>query len=296
MKLSLEKIKQRILSIKELPTLPTVAMEVMALTSNPDSAINDIVNVIQNDPSITTKILKIANSSFYGMRQRIDTINRALVILGMNEVNNLVTSVAVFKTFPVKTDKPTFDRLKFWEHCAVTGEVAKAMSVKMGMKLMGTVFTAGLLHDIGKIILDEYFHDEFNTAYELSYEKKIPLYEAEKEIFGVTHPQIGGWVAEKWKLPNNLIDAIMYHHKPVRSLNHKVLTSIVSIANIFSKAADSAFSGEELGVVMGETEAWKIMTREYPKIKNIDLEKFTFELEEYAQNAREFMSIVSAKD
>lgn len=290
---NLDKIKKRILSIENLPTLPTVAMEVMSLVRNPDSSMADIVKVIQNDPSITTKILKIANSAFYGMRQRIDTINRALVVLGTNEISNLVTSIAVFKTFPVNPDKPSFDRKKFWSHCALSGEIAKSISIKLGMKTMSEVFTAGLLHDIGKIILDQYFHDDFIEALDLSYSQKLPLYETEKSQFGVTHAQIGGWVSERWKLPRNLIDCILYHHKPARSLNNKVITAIICIANEFSKVADEAFSGEEVMVVVEDMVAWKILQKEMIQVKKLDITRFTFELEEMIQNAREFIDIVS---
>lgn len=292
MQTSLDKIKDLILSIKDLPTLPTVAMQVMSLTQDPESSMSDIVAVIQNDPAITTKILRIANSAFYGMRQKIDSINRALVVLGMNEVNNLITSISVFKTFPISHDKPTFDRESFWEHCALTGEIAKNISVKLGMKVMSEVFTAGLLHDVGKIIMDQYFHDQFSEALEISYHQKIPLYEAEKQVFGVNHAQIGGWVAERWKLPRNLTDSILYHHKPDRSMNYKLLTAIVDIANTFSKIADCSFSGEQVQVVIEETSAWNLIKAEIPAVSNIDLAKFTFELENMAANAKDFISVV----
>ena len=292
MQTNLEKIKSRIMSISELPTLPTVVMEVMSLTQDPDSSISDIVKVIHNDPSITSKVLKVANSAFYGMRQKIDSINRALVVLGMNEVNSLVTSISVFKTFPIEVDKATFDRMAFWEHCAVTGEIAKALSSKLGMKIMGEVFTAGLLHDIGKIILDQYFHDEFMEAVDVSYEDEIPLFEAEKQVFGVTHSQIGGWVGEKWKLPRNLVDSILYHHKPARSISFKVLTSIVSLANMFSKMLDDSFASKEIKSQITATVAWKILENEMPQINNIDFDKFIVDLEVLVDNAKEFISIV----
>lgn len=292
MQTNLDKIKDLILSIKDLPTLPTVAMQVMSLTQDPESSMSDIVTVIQNDPAITTKILRISNSAFYGMRQKIDSINRALVVLGMNEVNNLITSISVFKTFPISHDKPSFDREKFWEHCALTGEIAKNISVKLGMKIMSEVFTAGLLHDVGKIIMDQYFHDQFTEALELSYSQKIPLYDAEKQVFGVNHAQIGGWIAERWKLPRNLTDSILYHHKPDRSMNYKLLTAIVDIANTFSKIADCSFSGEQVQVVIEETTAWSLISAEIPAVNNIDLAKFTFELENMAINAKDFISVV----
>ncbi|PID26864.1 MAG: hypothetical protein CR982_08035 [Candidatus Cloacimonadota bacterium] len=289
----LEEIKNRILSIDDLPTLPSVATEVMKLTQDPDTSLNDLVEVILNDPSITTKILKIANSAFYGMRSKIDTIRRALVVLGMNEVGSLVATISVFSTFPIRSNYETFDRKKFWEHCSVTGEIAKAISQKLGLKLGGVAFTAGLLHDIGKIILDQYFHDQFLEAYMASVDNGTPLIEEERRVFGVTHEQVGGWLGEKWKLPQNLIDPILYHHKPIRSFENKTLTAIISLSNIFAKACDESFGGEHLKIIISDTSAWKILLREIPDIQNIDLEKFTFELFEYSKNAKDFVEVVA---
>lgn len=291
METGIDKFKKKIKSVNDLPTLPTVAMEVMKLVNDKESSMMDIVDVIQQDPSLTTKILKIANSAFYGMRQRIDSVNRALVVLGMTEINNLVTSISIFNTFPIDPELVSFDREKFWLHCAVTGEIAKAISVKLGMKIYSEVFTAGLLHDIGKIIFDHLFHDEFAEVLEKSYFEKIPIYEAEKQIFETNHMQVGAFIGETWRLPRNLIDVMLYHHSPAKAQSNKIMVAIIDLANQLSKASDSSFSGEVLNVVITETKAWKIISKEISNIGEIDMERFTFELEDLVQNAKNFINI-----
>jgi len=290
METGIDKFKKKIKSVNDLPTLPTVAMEVMKLVNDPESSMMDIVDVIQQDPALTTKILKISNSAFYGMRQRIDSVNRALVVLGMSEINNLVTSISIFNTFPIDPELVTFDREKFWLHCAVTGEIAKAISVKLGMKIYSEVFTAGLLHDIGKIIFDHLFHDEFSEALEISYFDKEPLYDAEKKVFETNHMQVGAFIGETWKLPKNLIDVMLYHHTPKKAQNNRIIVAIISLANQLSKASDSSFSGEELNLCITETDAWKIIQNEIPNIEEIDIERFTFELAELVENAKNFIN------
>ncbi len=292
MRTSLDNIKEKILAIQELPTLPTIAMEVSALTHDPNSSMRDIVAVIQNDPAITGKILKIANSAFYGMRQRIDSVTRALVILGTNEINNLVTSIAVFDAFPISPQTKVFNRRIFWEHCILTGEIAKSISLKLNMNVIGEIFTAGLLHDIGKIILDQYFHEDFMEACKMSEKDGIHLYAAEKQIFQVTHSQIGGWLSEKWKLPKKIIDVIYYHHKPLRSLNYKSFTSIINIANYLAKIASGTLHENDLKTYITESIAWQILEREIPVVSRLDLEEFIDELAKLTENAKEFMSVV----
>ncbi len=291
METGIDKFKKKIKSVNDLPTLPTVAMEVMKLVNDKESSMMDIVDVIQQDPSLTTKILKIANSAFYGMRQRIDSVNRALVVLGMTEINNLVTSISIFNTFPIDPELVSFDREKFWLHCAVTGEIAKAISVKLGMKIYSEVFTAGLLHDIGKIIFDHLFHDEFAEVLEKSYFEKIPIYEAEKQIFETNHMQVGAFIGETWRLPRNLIDVMLYHHSPAKAQSNRIMVAIIDLANQLSKASDSSFSGEVLNVVITETKAWKIISKEISNIGEIDMERFTFELEDLVENAKNFINI-----
>jgi putative nucleotidyltransferase with HDIG domain len=276
-----------------LPTLPHVAMEVSRLANSSTSSMSDIVRIIHNDPSLTAKMLKVANSAFYGMPKRIESLNMALVVLGMREINSLVTSICIFKAFPITPGRPTFDREKFWEHSAGCGEIAKVIAHKLSIRVFGVEFTAGLLHDIGKIVLDQYFHEDFILALELSQSENIPMVEAEERILGVGHTQLGAWLSSVWNLPPNLVDAIVYHHDPMGSKDHRTLCALIHLADAFCKIVGIGFSGDSVQTSFADDPAWSILKAVNPQIEEIDIEQFTIELQSSVERAREFVRIAS---
>jgi putative nucleotidyltransferase with HDIG domain len=288
-----ERIKQQILSIGDLPTLPHVAIEVSRLANSSTSGMSDLVRIIHNDPALTTKVLKIANSAFYGMPKRIESLNMALVVLGMKEINHLVTSICVFKAFPVVPGRPTFDREQFWEHSAGCGEIAKVIAHKLSIRVHGVEFTAGLLHDVGKIILDQYFHDEFLEALDISYSENIPMVDAEERILGVSHTHIGAWLSQMWNLPANLVDAIVYHHNPMESRDNNTLCSLIHIADSFCKELGIGFSGDQVTLSSDSDPAWSNLKSVNPQIGEANIGQFLVELEAGVERAREFVRIAS---
>ncbi|KPL06858.1 hypothetical protein AMJ86_06885 [bacterium SM23_57] len=288
-----EQIKQQILNIGDLPTLPHVALEVARLANSPNSGMSDLVRIIHNDPALTAKVLKIANSAFYGMPKRIESLNMALVVLGMKEINNLVTSICVFKAFPVVPGRPTFDRERFWEHSAGCGEIAKVIGHKLSIRVYGVEFTAGLLHDIGKIVMDQYFHDDFLEALELSETANISMAEAEERVLGVSHTHLGAWLSSMWNLPPNLVDTIVYHHDPSESKDHRILCSLIHLADLVCKQLGIGFSGDHTDVSIVDDPAWSELQQVNPQIEEIDIEQFTIELQSGVERAREFVRIAS---
>jgi putative nucleotidyltransferase with HDIG domain len=288
-----EQIKQQILSIGDLPTLPNVAIEVSRLANAPTSGMSDLVRIIHNDPALTTRVLKIANSAFYGMPKRIESLNMALVVLGMREINTLVTSISIFRAFPTVPGRATFDREKFWEHSAGCGEIAKVIAHKLSIRVYGAEFTAGLLHDIGKIILDQYFHQDFLQALEISKAEQIPMAAAEEKVLGVSHTQLGAWLSQMWNLPPNLVDAIVYHHDPMDSRDHQTLCALIHLSDIFCKKLGIGFSGDEVDVSVETDPAWNALKQVNPQIEEVDIGQFIIELEGSVERAREFVRIAN---
>lgn len=279
-------------SIDDIPTLPSVAMEVMSLTRSPDVSIKEISECIHRDPPLAARVLRMANSSFYrrGM-QEIDTIHRAILLMGLNEVINITTSVSVLSVLSPKDDEEESIRMKLCNHCVATALIARYMDKKIHLQSQGREFVGGLLHDLGKIIFDEYFHEQFIEAHALSIKKNCAMFEAEKEILGITHMDVGHFLAQKWKLPPYLADIILHHHNPVDA-QFKDITALTSIANLLSKAKEISCGGDTMSFVLKDQGAWLILKKMGHPMDALDVERITFEIEDIKEEVQKYISTV----
>ncbi|MFZ5432404.1 MAG: HDOD domain-containing protein [Calditrichota bacterium] len=289
----LQEVKDQILASGDLPTLPVIALEVSRLAANPLSGMSEIVRIIRNDPPLTAKILRVANSAFYGMPRRIESLNMALVVLGMRELNNLVTCITILKAFPPSASGHEFDRNAFWEHSAGCGEISRVIATRLHLRLHGVEFTAGLLHDAGKIILEQNFHEEFLAALKLMDEENVASVDAERRILGVDHAEIGAWLAERWSLPPSIVEAIRYHHQSQISPDHPSLTAVVRLADLLTKALLEEGRRAKLNEELIRDPAWDVLARQNPEIVSLDIIRFAEELEENMERAREFIRLAT---
>ncbi|UCD56362.1 MAG: HDOD domain-containing protein [Candidatus Hydrogenedentota bacterium] len=238
--LTFDALKERAEQIKQLSTLPGVILRILEVMNNPMADARDVEKEIMEDPIITAKILKVANSPYYGVDRNITTISQAVVLMGFAEVQNIAISVSIFSCFSGPTQM--FDRQQFWEHCFATAAAAEALQRRVSAET-NEGFVGGLLHDIGRIVLDQHFPHEFREIVGLAKSNNISLLEAERKILGVTHCDIGYWVTEKWNLPAILTDSILFHHSPFSCRESYVLTSIVHVADVISKAFGDYMKG-----------------------------------------------------
>ncbi len=220
--------------IEDLPTLPVIAMEVSKMLRDYNTSIKELSALIKNDQAMTPRILKLVNSSFYGFKSKIANIDRAIILLGFNTISNAIVSVAIIDALSVKGSSDDFDIKNFWEHSVAVAVISRHLAEKSRLCLPEEAFTGGLLHDIGKVILSQYFPDLFKKVIVAMNGNIVTFYEAEKKQNPVTHAQIGGIMADKWKLPDGLADTIKYHHAVKAGANDINLLRIVHVADFIS--------------------------------------------------------------
>ncbi|MHC4884588.1 MAG: HDOD domain-containing protein [Planctomycetota bacterium] len=269
--LTLTQITKRIDSI---PTLSEAYYSVSAMLENPKVSASDVAQEISCDPALTVKLLKIVNSAFYGLPQQVSTLTHALVLLGFSTVKSLILAMSLSDIFSSEGEG-RFPRRAFWTHCFATGLIAKSIATRIGYLQVEEVFIQGLLHDIGKIVLDRYAHDEFEEVMELVERREGLLVEAEQEAFGFTHAEVGAFVLKQWNLPKNICEVTALHHRPAEAGEGITETSIVHLADILCRAKGIGSGGDRRIPVL-DPEAWKVLGLEWSGVEAVMAEAESF--------------------
>ncbi|MCX7725626.1 MAG: HDOD domain-containing protein [Chitinispirillaceae bacterium] len=230
-----EEFKDRIEHFSNLPTLPQLATKLIKTINNPHTSAVDVASIVEQDVSLSAKVLRLANSAFYGIPKSVTSINSAVVILGFKVISTLVLSLTVFDMFPEdKRIKALFDRKAFWLHSLSCGIIAKLLTSRINKCILfdpEEAFCAGLLHDIGKIVMEQYIHREFHRALEYASLRKTPLIEAENKILGYNHGDVANWLTARWGLPSEIRFSLIFHHEPEKAPNGKDITMLCHIAD-----------------------------------------------------------------
>ena len=218
---SKEQIFEKLESIRNIPTLPVVLEKLKREMVNPHCDAARIARIIEDDPSMMARILKVVNSPLYAGHERIETLPLAISRMGLNAISNIALSTSVFSTFGPAWQKD-FDRKEFWRHSICTGIAVNVIYERRRNHLAGRyekneLHLAGLLHDIGKIVFEQYFHDEFVSSVLFCKQRSIPLFQMELECIGADHAQVGAWLGARWRLSEKLIETIRWHHEPTNA-------------------------------------------------------------------------------
>jgi len=230
--------------VKELDTLPSTYYRICRLIEDPRCSAIEIGREISHDQVIASKVLKIANSAFYGFPSRIDSIPRAVSVIGFSAIRELILATSVINIFLKQMNGSVFDRQEFWKHSLGCAIAAKITAKYIGKFEIEELFTAGLIHDIGKVIIDQCLTDFFVTIISMTSEKKsLTFSEAEKMVLGYTHTEVGALVARRWGLSALLIEAISCHHTLPVGMKHPKHVAVVHIANSIAKALRLGNSG-----------------------------------------------------
>lgn len=237
-------LKEEILrTLKELPAMPQVVLKAREVMGTTDSGIKDVVKVLETDQAITTKILKVANSAYYGMSGKISTIQHASVVLGYKTIGELITLAASSSLLDKTLNGYGLVSEALWRHSLSVAIGSRIIGKKKNPELSETSFSAGLIHDAGKLVLDKYVNERKEAFEEITEHGQETFMTAEEQIFGFNHAEIGYDVCDHWKIPEDISIAVKYHHAPSRSTQNE-LAYIVYMADAVVNMADTLGSME----------------------------------------------------
>lgn len=218
-------------NIYNLPGRSEIMGEALRALDDPNTSGQSISRLICRDQGIATKILSIANSPLYGLNRRVSTIEFAIMIIGFAELKKIILALSIMESFKNKTDR-YLDQKEFWTHSILTANMSRRIAEDLGFKNSGEAFVAGFLHDLGIPAMHKYFHTGFVEIVENTrLQNGLSVLEAEKDILGMDHQEIGGYLAEKWELPVLLSDSITYHHRPSAAIEDKGIAAVVHLAD-----------------------------------------------------------------
>ena len=200
-------------SIKNIPAFPAVAMKVVALMDSPNYSITDVADLVKYDQAITANILRICNSAYFGLRHKVVTINDAVMRLGQQNIVRAVQAAGA-STFYKKAKGYGLEANKLWEHSVGVALMTQILSRRIFNCEDAKLYTTALLHDIGKVIMGEFVDESFPQIHDLVSKEGISFLDAEEKIIGINHADLGGRMASQWNFPKDMMDAIIYHHRP----------------------------------------------------------------------------------
>jgi putative nucleotidyltransferase with HDIG domain len=252
----LEMIKQH---IDSLPVLPATVTRLMKLTRDPESSAQDIMKTILPDQSLCLTILKIANSALFGRPQKVDSVKMAVAILGFNEVQNIALTKALINSFSKIDKRHQLVIDKFWQHAFVCGIAARIIAQDLHIA-PDVASMAGLIHDMGKLIMLETFCDDYAVQHWMTNFSTEEMLRDEFKTFAFTHDQVGGQLLIEWSFPDNLITAVSNHHRPEVAAEEKTLAHIIQLADLLSFYC----CNEEL---LGDNDILKVVYKSLPDIQ-----------------------------
>lgn len=224
-------VKRLLASKPNFASVRGTAAPILAITAKPNATIRELAAVIEQDPELSTRLLKIVNSGFYGLRNKVESINHTIVLLGWNAIK-MITIGSSILTRMCATDRRLFN------HSMRTAQIARFLATEANFYKVEEIAVVGLLHDFGAVILSLFFPERYALVRKLAADKGIPVHIAEREILGVDHGEVGGWTLEDWNMPVNITETVARHHTFDPGSYHARKTAVIHVADILSLAVD----------------------------------------------------------
>ncbi|MCC7435360.1 MAG: HDOD domain-containing protein [Methanoregulaceae archaeon] len=234
--MELESLSIKIARSENLPVLPQVATAVLKLADDPNASARNLEKLIERDPALAAKTLRVANSSYYGL-SNVATIARAISILGLNTIRSLVISVSYQQMISGRISAKNFDKVAFWSHSLAVATAARILGKMQRPEKAEELYIAGMMHDVGWLVLDRFYPGDLEEAIRIAKAETVTMCTAEERLLGFDHGVVGGLLAEKWGLPVPLQNAIKFHHNVDGDSEYSELTSIISMADYLAHSA-----------------------------------------------------------
>lgn len=236
----------KIETFEDFPTLPTIYYKLVDALSNTSTTIRDLSNLISTDISLSIKLLKIVNSSLYGLNTKVNSIDNAIFHMGFRELKNIILSTKIIEVFSNMNSNSNLDLIEFWKHSIAVGTISRTLAQEFGQKNLDEYLLSGITHDIGKLLLFKILDNDYSIVFSVMNKEKMTLIEAENKVLGTNHQEIGLKLAEKWNLDKNILDVIRYHNEGLITTNYEQLVAIVHISNILAKLLEYGNSGNTI--------------------------------------------------
>ncbi len=291
--LMVQKAREMVAGVDELPTIPVVAMKVLELLEKPDVELDEVVDLILTDQILAARVIKIVNSPLYRAAQEITSVKQALIYLGFRHVRELALTCSFIESF--KDKGGAFDVQTFWEHSFGVGIVSKLIAQRARYNDIEKAYLVGIIHDIGEVFLSYYHQDDFMKIVESKRGEPRKFYTLEAEFFGTTHCEIGLCIAEKWNFPKEYKEIISLHHTPLEATIDPPLNAIVNLADLFCTVRQLDYGGREwISFNLAEEAAWEILKNYAPHLGDLDVERFCYELDDQVEEIQELVRSIFA--
>jgi putative nucleotidyltransferase with HDIG domain len=285
-------IRERVQRIEAMPAIPTVFLPLLNMLSDggKDVGLDEVVRLISYDNSIAAQCMRVASSPLFGLSHAPTSIKSAVISLGLRRVETILLTCCLGQAFPAK--KWALDPVVFWRHSLGCALVCRKFSQKLHAGDAETAYMAGLLHDIGFMVNCLAFPDEFLRAMTWAVREEVTLEAAEVATMGFTHCDTGRALAEKWNLPQDLVEVIAHHHAVEQSESAKPLVALVHLSDLLCRMRSLGYGYyERQRVDLISDPAWAVLLKAQPELGEVDLVRFTFELDE---EVAEIHGLVSA--
>jgi HD-like signal output (HDOD) protein len=287
-----EHFAEKFRQIGNVPTLPSSATRALAVINDPDCSIRDFSRIIETDPALATSLLKLVNSSLYAGPNKCVDLTQAIARLGLRETQNLILAVSVRSVFRWMPKGQEAERDRLWRHCSLTAVLCRHINDKLGLGFRGEEFSAGIAHDLGRIMLAVGHPEVFSKLASKETTDEERLLQLERETLGYTHCDLGAWLTSSWSLPEELTEVIRHHHDPASAPKHPVLASVVSLGEEMANYIERTRGVD--GIDMKRNPGWAFLCSQWEAVENLDADLFAAAVMTEALPEAESLALIAA--